>query len=232
MKFSLKHFSFALFAAGSLLFAGCASEPSADVNQDSIYARYVLEYNADTDKTYARAQFRFGNATGTILELSAPATVKFNGDVLTWNATLAYYEKEYAGLVSTGTFSYNDLDNNTFNNSASVPSVTTIPTSLTSISISGAYTYSWSGPALLADENIWVHLDGYNTTGSAQTFTTYTDNATSIIFPLNQLQATGTGTSTIYMDRVIETAPTQATSKGGIVVGRYKADPKTITITN
>jgi hypothetical protein len=227
----MKNFFYLLFA-GIILLSSCASEPSSDVNQDSIYVRYVLEYNANTDITYARAQFRFGNATGTILELTAPAVIKFNGDELVWNSTLAYYEKEYAGLISTGSFSYTDLDNNTFNNTAAIPAATTIPSSLTTISNAAAYDFIWTGPALGTDENIWLHFDGYNTTGSAQTFTSYIDNATSIILPLNQLQSLGTGTTTIYMDRNIETAPLQATGKGGVVVGRYKATNKTITITN
>ncbi len=234
MKTLFKPFRFIAFAALTLIVASCARDTSDNVNQDSIYARYVLEYNANTDITVARVQFRMSGATGTILQLTAPATVSFNGDQLTWNNGLAYYSNEYAGLVTSGNFSYTDLDNNTFTNTASVPSSAEFPASLDTLKISSAYEMFWVGDPLGVDENIWVSVDGTGTTGSGQIFTTYTDGASSIIMGLNQLQNLGTGVAdNIWMDRNIETDLQQGTSKGGVIVGRYKANTlQNIPVTN
>ena len=94
-----------LLLAFVLILSACAREESVNVNQDSIFVEYRLVYDGNQDKTFARATFRFGGATGTLLELSDPATITFDGEVLTWNPLLAYYEKEYAGVVNGGLFS-------------------------------------------------------------------------------------------------------------------------------
>ncbi len=228
----MKHLLFSLFAI-SLIFTSCQREDSDSVDQDRIHVRYVLEYNADTDITSARAQFRFGHATGTILELVSPAEIKFNGDVLVWNNALAYYEKQYSGLVSTGSFEYKDVDGSVFTNTATVPSSIDFPASPGPISNSGSHELFWTGNALAADENVWVTISGNNTTGDGQTFATYTDGATSILFSQNKLEDLGTGTATMWMDRNHEVDAANATSAGGRVVSRYKADPaQNVSFTN
>jgi hypothetical protein len=201
---------------------GCESEPSDSVDQDKIHVRYVLEYNANTDITQARVQFRFGNALGTILQLADGASIKFNGADLTWNSVLAYYVKEYTGLVSTGNFVYTDVNGTTFNNTASVPPAIAFPT-ITSVDINSAWELTWVGSAVAANENVWVSIEGTNTTGTGQIETTYNVGATSVIFALNKLQNLGTGHSIIFMDRNHELSTGQFTGAGGAIVGRYKA---------
>ena len=80
MKYSsiLFYASLTLFAA--ILFMACPIEDSADVNQDKIYTDYEVFYNSNTDKTQVLARFRFGGATGTLLELNEPAEVYFDED--------------------------------------------------------------------------------------------------------------------------------------------------------
>ena len=110
----MKTLFYILFSAFLLVFVSCQRESSEDVNQDKIYTEYSLVYDANTDITYARALFKFSNITGTQLELEAPAEVKFDNDILAFNQTLAYYEKQYVGVKTGGTFTYKDLDNNTY----------------------------------------------------------------------------------------------------------------------
>ena len=78
----------AVFAVASLfvLTQACQkAEPSSDVNQDKIHQYLELYYNAAEDKTYAIAQFRFGNAIGTPLELSSATNIQVDGNAMTWN---------------------------------------------------------------------------------------------------------------------------------------------------
>jgi len=86
-----------LFAAS--LLTGCQTEDSADVNQDRIYADYELFYNSNTDKTEVVARFRFGGPTGTLLELKAPASVKFDGETIPFRPGYAGHQKAFAGQI-------------------------------------------------------------------------------------------------------------------------------------
>lgn len=218
----IKSLLFGLLAV-ALVATSCRREDSDAVDQDKIHVRYVLEYNATQDITYARAQFRFSRSTGTILELVDNASISFNGDAMIWNNALAYYEKEYAGLVSTGAFSYTDVDGNTFTNTATVPPSIEFPNPLGPISISGAYEMFWIGNNIASDENVWVSIAGDNTTVTGQTFAEYGVGSSSIIFSQAKLQDLGTGTANMFMDRNHEVSATDVTSAGGVVVGRYKA---------
>lgn len=212
-----------LFSLIGLVLTSCHREDSDSVDQDKIYVRYVLEYNSDEDITYARAQFRFGNATGTILELVDNASISFNGDALPWKAGLAYYEKEYAGLVTTGNFSYTDVDGSTFANTANLPASIAFPASFDTVNINNAYDLIWDGGAIQTNEHVAVTIEGTNTTGTLQSWINLVPGATNIILDANKLGNLGVGHSKCWMDRVVETEPAQATSRGGIVVGRYKA---------
>ncbi len=106
----------AIFAAISLsLFAlpgadtqGCQSQPSADVAQDKIHTTYWLYRDSNTDSTFARAQFRFGGATGTSLELTGGASASEGGTPLAWGALLDWYENKHAGYTKQTTFTYVD----------------------------------------------------------------------------------------------------------------------------
>src|ERR1035437_9608774 len=98
------------------------------VDQDKIWAYYEVYYDKNQDKTFARTTFKFGNALGANLQLSAPATITFNGDVLTFQEALGYYEKQYASFISGGTFNYTDKNSITYSNSISNIRPITFPT--------------------------------------------------------------------------------------------------------
>ena len=97
-----------LFSA--LAFTSCQTEDSADVNQDKIYTDYELFYNSNTDKTQVVARFRFGGPLGTLLELNDPASVKFDGEDVPFNALYSGHFKEFSGQVLEGTFLYTNVE--------------------------------------------------------------------------------------------------------------------------
>ncbi|MDD3875109.1 MAG: hypothetical protein PHT69_00650 [Bacteroidales bacterium] len=215
-----------LVILGIMLLNACAREESSDVNQDKIHTAYELFYNANEDKTYARATFKFSNALGTNLKLTSPSEVTFNGDVLTFKDALAYYEKEYAGPISTGTFKWVDTDGNEFENTISLKSIN-YPTPLDTISRSAAYELFWVGDSLIDNEKVVLTVNGV-LEGDAQIFTQDNVNAKSIILALNQLQALGQGNGTLWMDRYFTPALSEKTSAGGLITGRYRPINKSV----
>lgn len=140
--------------------------------QDTIHTRYVLENNENSDIIYTRAQFRFGSATGTILELSEDSEISFNNENLTWKPLLAFYESVIAGNVGTGVFDYTNEDGESFANSASVPAEINFPDDLTIVNINNSLSLEWEGTPLGSDELCSVTVTGENTTGEGDLFLT------------------------------------------------------------
>jgi hypothetical protein len=198
----------------------CQSENSDDVNQDRIFCAYQLYYNANEDKTYAQAQFRFGNVTGTLLELSTPSEVRFNGDLLTFKSALAYYENEYAGFVQSGTFTWKDTQGNEFSNTITITPVD-YPANLDTIPRDAAYELFWVGDSLSANHSVVLTANGV-LEGDAFIVTQSNLNAKSIILPLNKLQQMGQGQGTLWMDRYYTLDLQEQTSAGGTIKGVYR----------
>jgi hypothetical protein len=201
-------------------FTSCIREDSDSVDQDKIFTEYELFYNANEDKTYARATFKFSNVFGTKLELSEMSEIKFNGEPLTFNAFLAYYEKEYAGFVDTGTFRWTDLDGNIFTNSISVKPLS-YGDGITTISRDASFDLSWSGDPLGEDENVTVVVNGENEL-DAKTFITNDLGTQSIILDRDKLQGVGAGPGTIFLDWRYIPLLNERTSAGGLITGRYR----------
>jgi len=212
-----------LFALSlGLILSSCNSETSDNVNQDRIYTIYELFYNANQDKTYARATFRFSNEVGTLLELSDPSMVSFNGDELTFNSVLAYYEREYAGFVESGTFEWTDTEENVYQNTVEVHTIDYSGT-IDTIDRSSSYELAWEGDPLAEDELVTVTINGENE-GDARVFTTNDIGSSSIILSKNLLGQVGQGPGTIFMDRSYSPELLDATGAGGRRTGRYRAE--------
>lgn len=214
-----------LFASAALI--SCESESSSSVDQSRIFTGYELFYNQNTDKTYARAQFRFGNALGTTLELGDPSTVSFNGQELGWKPLLAYYELELTGFENTGTFAFTDTEGISYQNTVQINEID-YPANLTAIDRSSSFELTWDGDALAADESVILTANGENE-GDARVFATDTDGATSIILGLNLLSQIGAGPGTLWMDRTFEPTIQDAPSAGGYAKGRYRPTNASVT---
>ncbi len=227
----MKTTSILLLSIFVLAFFSCQRESSEDVNQDKIYTEFSLVYDANTGITYARALFKFSNITGTHLELEAPAEVRFDNDLLTFNQTLAYYEKQYTGIKTGGTFTYKDLDGHTFTNTISGIKSINFPSNFDTLHKNAAYEVIWQGDSLITGEGVTLTINGINE-GDAQIFYTNSVNAHSITLPLNKLQLLGVGTGTAFLQRDITHNLLQATSAGGYIKGIYKPLNKSLIIVN
>lgn len=221
-------FLFFLFAL-IMSFSNCNREGSDNVNQDKIWAEYVLHYDANQDITYARVNFRFSNATGTKLELTEPAEVRFEGELLSWKPALAYYERQMTGFVDAGKFRYIDLDNDTFINEVRILSAIAFPPDLDTLPTSASYEMFWVGDSLTLGETVSVFIKG-TLQNDLQTIVTNAQYAKSIIFPLNKLEKLGKGAGLMTMHRDYRNILEQQTSAGGSRVGHYRAKDRNIIV--
>lgn len=204
------------------LSTACNKEPSDSVDQDKIFASYVLEYNGSQDITYARANFHFSNAAGTKLELVDPASVTIDGEIIPFKQALAYYEKDYVGLKNSGDFEYTDVDGNIFNNTVSMIDSLSFPSGIDTLSRSQNFQLFWTGSPVQQGEVITVTIIGSGA-GDGQIFTQAGVGATSIVLTQNKLQNLGLENAQFYIRRSKNVAAQEVTSAGGNVIARYDA---------
>lgn len=221
-----------MFGAG-LLLTSCAKEDSNDVNQDKIYTEYELFYNQNDDKTHALAQFHFGGPTGTLLELtdSTGASVTFNGTVMPYAPLWGAHHLEFAGNITSGTFSYTNTDGTVFTNSIPSTGVESInyPIGFDTIVKSQAETFAWAGTALAADQHVSLFVGSW-TWGQDALFYTDALGATDLVMGIQAKTNLAEGQSTVYMDRVLRVDAAQAPPTHGGVV-RYRYRPTNVTVT-
>ena len=219
-----------IFSLLCFVFTSCESEGSDDVNQNTIYTDYELFYDANGDKTYAIATFRFGNALGTPLELSGNNTITFNGDDLVYNPVTLNHRKEYAGYIAKGDFEYVNSNGNTFKNTAEFANVISHPTNIDTITRTGAFTYPFGGGALQAGEIASVTIGSDADALNLEVFINANPGSDNFILPLNQLNQLAIGPSYAQMDRQFEKPAAEANDDGGIIRTRYRAKNNSVYV--
>lgn len=228
---ALRYFYSALLFISALLVASCTEDISVNVHQDSIYAEYRLVYEEAEDISYARATFRFEDASGTVLELSEPAEVTTDGTPLVWKSAAGWYETQSAGIDSAATLIYTDLDNNSFENDLLMASSIGFPSDLDSISKSATYTLEWDGAPLATNESVIVTINGINE-GDMKVFIQNAAAANEIVLDKDKLEGIETGEATIFMERYTVQNLLQGTTKGGTVWSQYITTPAKVQITD
>lgn len=214
-----------------LILSSCNKQPSDSVDQDKIYTHYEVFYNKNTDKTVAVARFRFGGATGTLLELESDAYVTYQGDTLPYNFIYSGHAKEYAGLNFGGSFEYKDNDGNTFNNTALSFDSIAFPASFDTLYKSVAYDLTWDGNALANGENVGIFIGSW-TWGQDALLLQTVQGSNNIIIGTNNMNSLATGTSTAYMDRSNVSLSIDGTTEGGHITSKYRALNQTIQVLN
>ncbi len=204
----------------------CHKENSEDVNQNRIFASYELLYDANHDKTYARASFRFGNSTGTLLELTAPSEVRFNNELLSFKPAFVYYEKDFAGLVQNGSFTWKDTEGVSYTNPINLHLIN-YPIALDTIQRNASYEFFWQGDSLSSNELVTLTINGV-LEGDVQLFTQTNIQSNSIILAMNKLQLLGEGQGQLWLDRTFSPPLTEKTSAGGNISSRYRPINKSV----
>jgi hypothetical protein len=220
----MKNIRFLLTIFSSIFFlVSCTREPSDSVDQDKIYVKYDVIYDKNTDQTTVRAEFRFGSAFGTKLELSSPAYVKFNGNYIPYNSTLAYYEDVFTGNVSSGTFIYGDVDGNVYTNTTNTLESVEFPNQEITIQGGNDYVMAFEGDPIAGDDVVTLNI-------SDKVFATSISGATSITIGGSQTSGINEGPYIGYMSRTLTQSLSQSTPEGGRIWLTYKAFNKAITI--
>ena len=96
------HIPKVLFTLSVLLsISACGSHDTVDlndINPDTIYQRYIVDFDNETKNLYVSAQFRVGGATGTTVRLNKSESVEVNGQSMT------IYDGDVLRPNLTGTF--------------------------------------------------------------------------------------------------------------------------------
>lgn len=221
----------AFFMLSLLLVSSCNKEDSSDVNQDKIYTDYEIFYNQNEDKTHAVARFRFGGATGTLLELTdeTGADVKFNGTVMPYNNWYGGHHLEFAGRLESGSFTYTNTEGSTYTNSIPQGDTIAFPIDFDTIIKSQANTLTWVGSALGADQHVGIFV-GTPTWGQDALFLQAQEGATNLVMGVNQMANLATGAANVYMDRSTAVNVTQGTSEGGRMRYRYRCTNQSVMV--
>lgn len=226
----MKKLFYLMFGAG-LILASCAKEDSSDVNQNKVYCDYELFYNQNEDKTHAVARFRFGGATGTLLELtdSTGASVTFNGETLPYNVWYGGHHKEYAGQLDGGTFVYTNTNGTIYTNEVPAGEAIAFQPDYDTINKSAAQTLVWDGTALSEDQHVGVFVGSW-TWGEDAAFLTTDLGATEIVMGTAQMSDLALGTSTVYMDRSTAMDIAEGTPEGGRIRYKYRCTNATVQV--
>ncbi|MBL4706206.1 MAG: hypothetical protein JKY54_16890 [Flavobacteriales bacterium] len=210
-----------------LFFSSCKREESLTADQNRIYSEYHYTYDAKTNKTIAQAEFRINNASGKKLELSYPATVRFNGEALSWRRLNGDYQLTSYATPSGGMFKYQDTEDQTYQNEAKLLNSVEFPFGISSISKNADFFLPWIGDALESGETIEVTIRA----GASRTFRVNTVGSTYLRLDRNALSALTAGQAQIEIERIHIGTLAESTFSGGRMTTKYKGRSITVTLT-
>ncbi|QLE00288.1 hypothetical protein HX109_01415 [Galbibacter sp. BG1] len=219
-----------LCAVALSFFTSCETENSEDVTQNRIFTSYEILYLQDEDKTVAKATFTFGNASGTRLELSEGASVTFNDKKIPFNSLLGNYELEMSGLVESGTFTYTDIEGNTFTNEFAIKPIAFVENVPTTIERSKSYDIDWIGDPVGSGESSVVVTVVPNNLGQTKIFIEADENAETVVLNPTVLSEIDPQPGRLYIERKDVSTEMESTSAGGVFYGNYRATSVPITI--
>lgn len=214
-----------IFSFVLLTFQGCKKARDAgEISQNFIYTNYEMVYDASEDITTVKANFRHLNAVGRQLKLTGGSNVRFNNELLPeitealTNAT--YYQKEFAGMIELGAFTWTDADGKVYNNTI-VMRTADIPMDLNEISTSIDYELFWLGDHLIQDER--VRLKFNVTGGSNKNYNQNNAFSESIIIPQSDLEDNFPGFAQLSLERRYRLGLQERTTSGGRITAEYKS---------
>lgn len=204
--------------------AGCQSEASSDVNQARIHTSYWLLYDAHTDQTFARAQFRFGSGIGTTLELSDGAEVTFNGEVMPFNALLDWHEAIFAGRVEEGVFEYIDVTGNVFKNPVPLIDQAELGDIPATLPTDSSFALSWEGAPLGEDQMVEIILAHDANRFNFARWEQRGVGTSSIVLSRDGLGSVEPGNAILQLRRWHDYEPAEAPEAGGKLTTTYQTE--------
>lgn len=216
---------------GLAFMVGCstATEKSENVNQNRVYQYYSASYDKDSNKTSAMAQFRFGDYSGTTLELTGKSNIThatYSLSRVVFAGTS--YDGDGTGFKDTHSFTYTNGDGKTFTNSASIIPIT-FKNAPSSFSRGVDLVIQFDGVPVAQDEEITLYItaDSGNVFGS-----TTTVGDTSVTVSKEKFATLALGTKKMYLKRSKSTKLSQATEVGGTFQTSYETERLSVELLN
>lgn len=213
-----------------LFFTACKKEASVNIDQNRIYSDYEVTYSQMTNRTVSQAIFRVDSKSGKKIELTYPSRVGFNGENLAWRNLGGVYESQRSGNHLNGSFTYLDIDQNSFENTGYVINPIDLPFGMNNISKNGNFFLPWTGAALQSGETVKVVISGGSQSGS-KTFNATLIGSSYISLDQYKLSNLVTGTAKIQIQREKTIALQQSSLAGGRITSTYEGRKITINIT-
>jgi hypothetical protein len=210
-----------------LFFSSCKREESLTADQNRIYSEYSFTYNSNLNKSTAQAAFRVNSSNGRKLELSYPASVRFNEEVLAWRRLTGDYQVTSYAAPTGGTFNYQDTEDQVYQNEASLLNSVELPFGLTTISKNGDFFLPWNGGPLKVGETIEVKIRA----GMSKIFRATIVGSTYLTLDRNSLSGLTAGTAQIEIERVKVAPISEGTFSGGRITSKYVGRDMTVQVT-
>lgn len=204
----------------------CSKEETDSISQNSISTTYEFSYSGSSNSTTIGVKFSAEETS--FLELSQPASVSFNEDILIMNDQSRVYKNTYNGFVDAGTCIYKDLDDNVFTNPVTLKSIDLPYTDTIHKSLD--YNFEWVGEAVSENETVVVTIYSES---FHQEFSTNVVGATNLILPATQLQNLTSGEADLVVNRDFTfNSLVEGTGAGGKIITRYTPAIVSIIINN
>ena len=202
-----------------------------NIDQNRIYSDLDYTYSASSNKSTITATFRLDNSGGDKLELSYPSRVSFNGEGLAWRNAMGNYSLNRSGNLSSGSYSFFDIDGNEFKNAVSNLNPIDIPFGMNVISKSGNFFLPLTGSPLAVGETIKVTISGGAQSGSKVWTITSTGSA-HIILDQYKLSYLAVGAANLQVEREISSSLGHSNLSGGKMNAKYLSRKISINIIN
>jgi len=199
-------------------------EPDVIVpDQGKIFTSYSMTYNESLNKTTAEASFSQNNSGSQPQELTNPANVLYKDDLLLFNTTENLYHKDFIGLQE-GNFSYTDLDENNYINTATMVTSIEFIDVPDSLDIDNSLNLMIDGAPLLSNEVLLFSFESLNS-GELLLFTSETLSTSTLVINYQDLQSLGTGKVKLVIGRKSTINPiTSSPEEGGELIIMYEIE--------
>ncbi|MBE2280900.1 MAG: hypothetical protein IAE91_10945 [Ignavibacteriaceae bacterium] len=215
-----------------LLFTGCDPENSVNIRSERIFQTLTIDYDAQTNVTFAKAKFSVENENGSSIRLTDGAEVTINSLNLNyWSIGENYYYTNINGKQQELTFRYIDNDRERYTNSLYTTGVKeiAIPSDISGINLNENITFTWNGEPIGTNETITLIVTGGEGTTATFLFTAQGQN--NVFVSKNDLANILPGQGSLQITRTIRVPLFETTPVGGRGYIIYRSPSRSVVYT-
>ena len=205
---------------GSFFLLSCLQQDPINIDQDHLWTDFTLTYDAYQDKTLIHAQFRYKQASGSLLRIIEPATVSFNNLRLSFKEDLSAYTLTMDGKISRGELIFIDSDQKKYINEINLGAPIELPEIL-EIDKTKELDVNWLGDPVGANEVVKLIKIG-NENSYIDLSVQSAINSLMLTVPQNILSDIPDPHMDLIIDRVHHFPIINSTSSGGKLTSIYR----------